>query len=92
MMIPTNFKVGRKSYYVKQDITLPYKINGRIHPNKRLILIKPLNPKMDTVFWHEVTHAILHDMDAHVKWTNEDFVKKFSDRLAQVVRTARFDG
>lgn len=94
MPIPDRFKVGRKSYYVQHGAALPYKIRGRINPLARKIELAFLGEQeqIAATFWHEVTHAILHDMDAHVKWTNEPFVKEFSKRLAQVVRTASFNG
>ena len=38
-------------------------------------------------FWHELTHAILHDMDSELNY-DEKFVSAFSDRLSQAVETA----
>ncbi len=40
-------------------------------------------------FWHELTHAILHDMDNSLSY-NEKFVTAFSQRLDQAIRSARF--
>ena len=40
-------------------------------------------------FWHEITHAILHDMKNQLSY-NEKFVTAFSQRLDQAIRTARF--
>ena len=40
-------------------------------------------------FWHELTHAILHDMDNKLSY-NEKFVTSFSQRLDQAIKTARF--
>ena len=93
-MLPDRFKVGRKNYYVQHGAPLPYKINGRINPLKKKIELAYLgeDKKIAEVFWHEVTHAILHDMDGKVRWTDEPFVREFSKRLAQVVRTATFNG
>ena len=40
-------------------------------------------------FWHEITHAILHDMKNQLSY-NEKFVTAFSQRLDQAIKTARF--
>ena len=40
-------------------------------------------------FWHELTHAILHDMGDKLTH-NEKFVTEFSNRLDQAIKTARF--
>jgi hypothetical protein len=40
-------------------------------------------------FWHELTHAILHDMKNSLSY-NEKFVTAFSQRLDQAIKTARF--
>ena len=40
-------------------------------------------------FWHEITHAILHDMKSKLDY-DEKFVTAFSQRLDQAIKTARF--
>lgn len=40
-------------------------------------------------FWHELTHAILHDMKNRLSY-DEKFVVAFSQRLDQAIKTARF--
>lgn len=40
-------------------------------------------------FWHELTHAILHDMGSKLAY-DETFVTRFSNRLDKAIRTARF--
>ena len=40
-------------------------------------------------FWHEITHAILHDMKIKLSY-DEKFVTAFSQRLDQAIKTARF--
>ena len=40
-------------------------------------------------FWHEITHAILHDMKNQLSY-NEKFVTAFSQRLDQAIKTAKF--
>ena len=41
-------------------------------------------------FWHELTHAILHDMGKDKLNKDEKFVSDFADRLDQAIKTARF--
>ena len=45
--------------------------------------------EVNATFWHELVHAILHDMGSPL-YHNEAFVAKFSRRLSQAIRTARF--
>ena len=45
---------------------------------------------LEETFWHELTHAILHDMGEHVLNNRESFVEDFAHRLASAIRTARF--
>jgi hypothetical protein len=40
-------------------------------------------------FWHELTHAILHDMKSKLDY-DEKFVTAFSQRLDQAINTAKF--
>jgi hypothetical protein len=40
-------------------------------------------------FWHEITHAILHDMKCKLDY-DEKFVNAFSQRLDQAIKTAKF--
>jgi hypothetical protein len=56
----------------------------------RSIAIKRQAPRrMVHTFWHEVMHAILHDMGSP-KWRDEKFVDAIGRRLAGVVASARF--
>lgn len=51
---------------------------------------KPRKPQdIAETFWHEVTHAILYDMDDAL-YADEKFVTAFSKRLTQVIYSARF--
>jgi hypothetical protein len=89
MQIPSNFKIGRKKYAVAMVAKLPKRVKGRVYPMiGRIELSMQYSPTVAATFWHEVTHAILHDMDAYVKWDNEKFVDAFSKRLAQVIDSA----
>ena len=44
--------------------------------------------EVSDTFWHELTHAILHDMN-HPLWKNERFVSGFAERLNRAVNSAR---
>lgn len=43
--------------------------------------------ELTDTFWHEVTHAILRDMD-HPLWRSEKFVSAFARRMTEIVLTA----
>jgi Zn-dependent peptidase ImmA (M78 family) len=45
---------------------------------------------LEETFWHELTHAILHDMGEHQLNNRESFVEEFANRLARAIQTARF--
>jgi hypothetical protein len=97
-MIPYKFKLGTHTFRVLEPMTLPRRMLGQalfyqpyqVHvawfgPDSRYVR----NPrKRAETFWHEVTHAILHDM-GNPLWKNEQFVTQFSKRLNQVVQTAK---
>ena len=44
--------------------------------------------KVSDTFWHELTHAILHDMD-HPLRKSERFMSGFAERLNRAVNSAR---
>ena len=97
MEIPKTIKVGRKRYKILRPETLTGK-RGDIFYEQGVIRVTRFtaygaarrSPKEEAeTFWHELTHAILHDIP-HKLWTNERFVTDFSKRLAQAVRSAKF--
>jgi predicted SprT family Zn-dependent metalloprotease len=89
-MIPKSVVVSRKRYDVHVGDAKRFKrANGYIdfvpaniyvHTNKR--------SKMQETFWHELTHAILYEMD-HPLYNNEKFVTRFSKLLNQAINTAK---
>lgn len=95
MMIPYSFKLGDQQWSVHRAYAVEGRGKvGRVFYNLQAIQIathskrQPRGAKAEAeTFWHEVTHAILHDMD-DVLCDNEDFVTAFSKRLNQVVHTA----
>ena len=96
MLIPNSFRLGRKKYKVELHANSIAKYGTFLPEAKRVIIFnavrgKPVDAADKTeTFWHEVTHAILHDMD-HPRWKDEGFVTAFSKRLTQVVHTAELE-
>lgn len=89
MQIPTSLTVGATRYTIKLEPP-GKRLYGRINYWEHTIQIKPRSEAGQSLtFWHELTHAILHDM-RHPLHTNERFVTEFSDRLHRAVQTARF--
>lgn len=97
MMIPNSFKLGRVTYRVEQPYTLYLGRLGEVHYTPAIIRVafavgqtpKGRTPRQRAeTFWHETTHAILHDM-GNLLYKDEKFVTEFSRRLNQVVHTAR---
>lgn len=91
MELPRKVKVGKKWY------TFHYKDmpKARTHGNCCFALFSievntaaPPAEVRDT-FWHELTHAILHDMD-HPLCKDEKFVTGFSNRLTKAIDSAKF--
>lgn len=99
MQIPKKIKVGRHWYDVERIKHTPLKgTMGRISYGTRLITIATHSNVTDKrykheavfdTFWHELTHAILKDMNNPLE-NNERFVTAFSDRLTKAILSARF--
>ena len=96
MLIPKSFRLGRKKYKIERHAN-SNRVRGTIVPEgKRIKIFDAVRgiPRADidvaATFWHEVTHAILWDMD-HPRWKDEAFVVAFSKRLNQVVHTAKLE-
>lgn len=96
MMIPYSFKLGLKEYSIRSPLQMPPGCLGQVHYEIGVIRLawagrggrERTHEQRCATFWHEVTHAILHDMENPL-WKNEKFVTEFSKRLDQVIRTAR---
>jgi Zn-dependent peptidase ImmA (M78 family) len=87
--IPTAVYVGKTRYDIVVQ-AVPRKGFGCIYFAQRVIQITPRPAaKMRLTFWHELTHAILHDM-GHGLATNERFVEQFSERLHKAIESAEF--
>ena len=99
MHLPAHLKIGKARYtlHVRPTLT-PRRLMGRVYFGIRSIEIAthdhdtgeayPSHEIAET-FWHEVTHAILHEM-AHPLSRNEPFVTQFSHLLTRAIYSARF--
>ncbi|MBM3353669.1 MAG: hypothetical protein FJY51_10480 [Betaproteobacteria bacterium] len=86
LKLPRKIKIRNRTYVVRRDAKVPLSALADIDVRARLIRIstkKLANSEVAGAFWHEVTHAILHDMRSP-KWASEKFVTAFSDRLTNV--------
>lgn len=100
MLIPKKFRVGRKTIKVRivPMLYAPIGAMGELDTDNNCLTLATHSNLTGRVFkqeectdtfWHEVTHAILKDMDSTL-WDNEVFVTKFANRLTQVINTAKF--
>jgi len=98
MTIPKRIKVGRKWYAIKQVKHAGKRIMGEIDYDKNTIKIGKESAALGTkykteeiydTFWHEMTHAILHDMKSKLD-DDEEFVISFSNRLNKAILSAEF--
>lgn len=99
MIIPTHITVGKHKYTIHMLKQMPRKgIMGTVHYDLGTIQLATHSnttnaryspPRLQETFWHEVTHAILHDMGHHLH-TNERFVTDFSSRLSKAISSAKF--
>jgi hypothetical protein len=93
MQIPKSFELGKNKWAVRYygDSAVEY---GRVFPKYKVVRVNVSSDgknrttaQRSETFWHEVTHAILHDMK-DPRWNDEKFVTAFSKRLNQVINTA----
>jgi hypothetical protein len=95
--LPSNIRVGQRWYSVNQQQAHKVHHYGRVDYVLRRITINTVTkggakiPAADVreTFWHELTHAILYEMNNDLH-NNEVFVKKFSHLLSKAVDSARF--
>ena len=98
--LPRRIRVGSKQYSIDIVETMLRKRSmARIYYDHSKIEIGQFSnvtgnkfddDQVQENFWHEVTHAILHDMGEHRLNSNEKFVVEFSKRLSQAIKSARF--
>lgn len=97
--IPIRIRVGTQVYSVdvvesmrrKATMGRTYYDLGRIEisTHSNITGRKFTQAEIDDTFWHEVTHAILYDMD-HRLYNDEKFVTEFAGRLAKAIKSAQF--
>lgn len=96
MPIPKKVKVGTKWYQIeKVEVIEGCKGNVTYEDKTIRIASRSANyaynkDEQINTFWHELTHAILHDMGSKLE-ADELFVKAFADRLHEAVKSAKFD-
>lgn len=99
MLIPKSFNLGGLPYKVRvtNRVRGPRGSIGRVDYKSRAIDIAAVNywtgtalptKEISDTFWHEVTHAILDDMN-HPLYRDEEFVTAFAKRINEVVLTAK---
>jgi hypothetical protein len=90
-MIPKTVRVGRRKYVVHVGPAKRFpRALGYIDYTPGDIYIHDHKPaQMQETFWHELTHAILHEMD-HPLYRSEVFVTQFAKLLSQSINSARF--
>jgi hypothetical protein len=100
MQLPKTIKVGKVTYPVVQPFCLlPPDCAGSVTYGQAIriafkmrtgdrITARSERQRSET-FWHELTHAILHDMGSKLE-ANEQFVTEFSKRLNNAIHSAKF--
>jgi hypothetical protein len=100
LKIPKKIKIGRRWYTIEVVEKMPTTGHmGEIDypPNQHIRVGLRSNrtgksfkqEEVADTFWHEVVHAILHDMDSRL-YRNETFVGAFAARLTKAINSARF--
>ena len=102
MKIPKEVVIGNTPHQIRTKKSIMYKkavCHGFFNEDDCTITIAEGNPirgyKYDAdeqanTFWHELTHAILYDMNELKLNADEKFVTAFANRLDQAIKTARF--
>ena len=100
--IPLSFKLGNKKYNVDEVDSLKSgggrSLMGKLEVEENLVTVARRNARtkrkyakgeVANSFLHELTHAILFDMD-HKLATDECFVTNFADRLQEALETFKY--
>jgi hypothetical protein len=95
MLIPKSFFLGGSQWHVKLRESLSQSALGRVHYYFQTITLathrlgtRRRQRELAQSFWHEATHAILHDM-RHALRDDEKFVEDFARRLTEITDSAR---
>ena len=99
--LPRKIKVGKKMYTI--DIVESMLERGHMaavyYADKQIKIGTSSNvtgkkfsaDDIHDSFWHELVHAILFDMDEYTLNRNEKFVTEFATKLADAIKSARFE-
>jgi hypothetical protein len=90
MLLPKKLKIGKKIYEVYTVHKPKARYHGNCYYDLATIEINTATSPAEIrdTFWHEVTHAILKDME-HPLHKNEAFVTGFSNRLTKAIDSAK---
>lgn len=91
MVLPKELKVGDWWYKIQHESKPKGRKYASVCYTSCTIKMYPHKDKAEEreSFWHEVTHAVLHEMDSDL-YENEKFVTKFSHLLSKAIDSARF--
>jgi len=89
MNIPSHLTIGPHVYRVvlKDPGRMRY---GTVNYQTCVIKIRPHATQQAHTFWHELTHAILHEMHRDDLARDEGFVSDFGRLLHRAIKTASF--
>lgn len=95
MTLPTKITVGNTTYAIRRGSKTG--CLGHVDYDEKIISVamrdnfgNKLEPEeVNDTFWHELTHAVLHDM-RHPLRDDEKFVTKFANRLSCAIDSAKF--
>jgi len=100
MRLPTNIKVGLVKYRIMQPPAMRAACSrGQVSYKDAVITVAHSNKvtqrnytmaERREVFWHELTHAVLHHM-GHELTYDETFVTRFAKVLSDAIDSATFD-
>lgn len=100
MQLPKSLKVGEHRYKVVSVDQAPRKgAMGEVDVKTKTITLGQRSwlsgkafktEQMDDTFWHELTHAILYEMNKHRLWRDEHFVSQFATLLTKAINSAKF--
>lgn len=100
--IPRAFTLFGQKYTIDQHSEIIDKnpdVDGQITYGTNQISIRTINDRREwlsedykqMVFWHEVIHAILHNIQEDELNSNEKFVSLMGNSLHQVVKSMEFE-
>ena len=97
-MIPKKFTIDGKTYTIKYDKDLQDREGaiGQINYRRDVVYLKPFSDGeateffKESVFYHELAHAILYAMEEDELRSNEKFVDHLGNKIHQFVNSAKY--